>query len=143
MIKYQLNCASGHSFEGWFTNSVTFDEHIELGHITCPHCDSTDVTKALMAPNIATRSNKTDKEPVNLTNSKAAEVREMIRAVHKHLNTNAEYVGPQFAEEVRKIHGDEADKREIWGEATQEESRDLLEDGILIIPVPRLPDDHN
>jgi hypothetical protein len=67
----------------------------------------------------------------------------VVRRVRKHVEDNAEYVGPKFAEEARRIHNEEAEERGIYGEATLDEARELLEDGIEVMPLPALPEDAN
>jgi hypothetical protein len=66
-----------------------------------------------------------------------------LRKLRQHLTENADYVGPKFAEEARRIHYNEAEKRGIYGEASNEEARALKEEGIEFHPLPMLPEEHN
>lgn len=54
MIRYTLNCAQGHTFEEWFSNSADYDTKAEAKDIACPECGDKTVNKAIMAPNVAT-----------------------------------------------------------------------------------------
>jgi hypothetical protein len=157
MIRYALGCDQGHEFEGWFGNSAAFDEQAAGGLVICPICGSEKVNKLIMAPGVA----RTDRgeapapgsaavpaedgsaSPMALMSDKARELRGMIRALREHVAQNAENVGPRFAEEARKIHEGDAEARSIYGEATKEEARKLIEDGIPALPLPVLPDDRN
>ena len=71
------------------------------------------------------------------------EIVEVMRKVRKQVEENAEYVGPRFAEEARKIHYEESELRGIYGEASEEEVAELTEEGIDFLPLPRLPEDNN
>jgi hypothetical protein len=138
MIKYALLCADGHEFEGWFSSSNGYERQAEAGQIACPVCGGDKVSKGMMAPNIAT-SEKRD----GGGSPAPREVVEMLRAVRQHVVENADYVGPRFAEEARKIHFGETEPRGIYGEATVTEARALLDDGVEVCPLPKLPDEQN
>lgn len=157
MIRYQLICGNDHEFEGWFANSGAFDTQRAADHVSCPQCGSTNVTKALMAPNISVKTRQRDDSatttvaPSPQDDQSAASVGympnaehiEVLRKLREHVTENAEYVGPRFAEEARKIHHEETEARGIFGEATIAEAKDLLEDGIDVCPLPKLPEDNN
>jgi hypothetical protein len=138
MIKYTLLCSDGHEFEGWFPSSAGYERQAEAGQVTCPVCGGGKVSKAVMAPNIATSEKRSGGTPPI-----PREVVEMLRAVRKHVTENADYVGPKFAEEARKIHFGETDPRGIYGEATAAEAKALLNEGVEVCPLPKLPDDAN
>ncbi len=154
MIKYRLRCARGHEFETWFQNSAAFDKLAKRKQLSCATCGSDKVEKAIMAPRIA----KPGVVPSNKEQASVAPVAEAgqsddpqsgqaLRAAMKALRQtvigNADYVGPRFAEEARRIHDDEAPARGIYGEASLQEARELLEDGISILPLPPAADDSN
>lgn len=146
MIRYDLECANGHIFDGWFSDSGSFDKQAKAGVVECPACGTTDVHKTLMAPGIPAKSNtKSDSQPVmqNAPNTPAAELTDMIRKLRAHVEENSEYVGPRFAEEARKIHYEESEARGIYGEASLQEARELNEEGIEVQPLPLLPEEHN
>lgn len=146
MIRYDLECAEGHLFDGWFSDSASFDNQAEAGIVECPVCGTCDVHKTLMAPGIPAKSNgKPDAQPVmqNAAGTPAAELTQMIRQLRKHVEDNSEYVGPRFAEEARKIHYEESEARGIYGEASLEDARELSEEGIDVQPLPLLPEEHN
>ncbi len=147
MISFSLACEIGHVFDGWFRNGAAFEEQAAAGALACPVCGSQKVEKALMAPNIPAKANKKgDAETAvyaGTPDPKVKELIEQVRQLRQHVENTAEYVGDKFPEEARKIHYEEAEKRGIFGEASVEEARELLEEGVEVLPVPTLPEDHN
>ena len=161
MIRYRLKCSKKHEFEAWFGSSAAYDRQAKRGQVECPECGSKKVTKALMAPGVATRSKSGEsRELVPAVAAAGSELQrvgpeaaerallqrkflEVMREIRKEVESKAEYVGPRFAEEARKIHHEETEARGIWGEATIEEARELHEDGIDCLPLPPLPEDKN
>lgn len=141
MIRYALACEAGHAFESWFRDSDAFEKQAEAGLLSCPHCGSTRIAKQIMAPAVAMREEKP--APFAMMGEKEREMRALLRAFHDHLSANAEDVGSAFAEEARKIHYGESDERAIYGVASLPEVRELSEEGIPVMPVPRLPDEAN
>ena len=142
MIRYSLSCQTGHDFEAWFAGSGAFESQQAKGSIACPICGSTSVDKALMAPAVAT-SRKKDSVRLAANVPDQQETAAVLRKLREHLTENADYVGPKFAEEARRIHYNEAEKRGIYGEASSEEARALAEEGIDFHPLPMLPEEHN
>ena len=129
MIRFSLRCASGHEFEGWFRSGEGYEAQQKAGEIACPECGDTHVEKALMAPNIG-RSREA-RPPIS-----PAQLRAALVELRKQVESHCDYVGPQFAEEARRIHYGESDPRGIYGEATQNESRELAEEGIKFGTIP-------
>ena len=160
MIRFSLNCAHDHEFEGWFRSSDSFEEQVEAGAITCPVCGDTQVRKAVMAPAVVTRSGgrgrargeggdgaaagrevATAAAAAGLSpeQAKAAMMMQMLRKVREHVEQNFENVGPRFAEEARRIHYGESEARDIFGQASPAEAKELVEEGIQVRPLPDLP----
>ncbi|WP_438752114.1 DUF1178 family protein [Pararhizobium sp. O133] len=142
MIKYTLACDNGHSFEGWFSSSADFDRQADLGLVSCPACGSVSIGKELMAPSVST-ARKKDEAKVLMMDQARKEAVSKIRELVTSIRENAEDVGTKFPEEARKIHYGEAEQRGLIGQATVEEARELLDEGIEIAPLPVLPDDVN
>jgi len=147
MIHYDLICDKGHGFDGWFRNSAAYDEQAAKGLVSCSVCGSAKVEKQLMAPGIPTKSNRKDAAPKKMISGpvdpRLAVMMEMVREMRKHVEENAENVGDRFAEEARKIHYEEAEHRGIYGQASPDEAKSLIEEGIAVHPLPRLPEDGN
>jgi hypothetical protein len=152
MIRYALTCDKHHGFESWFKSSTAYDEQVARGLLVCPVCGSTKVEKALMAPTVARRERRSpaartpaaeDKSPVALISERERELRGKLKELRDELVKNADYVGPQFAEEARKMHYGEIEHRSIYGEASPEEAASLLDDGIEFHPLPYLPNERN
>jgi len=152
VIRYALTCDKRHGFESWFKSSTAYDEQVARGLLVCPACGSTKVEKALMAPTVARREPRSpaprtpageEKSPVALISERERELRSKLKELRDELIKNADYVGPQFAEEARKMHYGEIEHRSIYGEASPEEAASLLDDGIEFHPLPYLPNERN
>ena len=141
MIKFTLHCEQAHDFEGWFRNNEDFETQQKRGFVECPVCGSNKVAKALMAPAVSTARKQ---ESIALAmNEQQKQALAQLKAMADHIRANAENVGDKFAEEARRIHFGEVEARGIYGEATPEEARSLIEDGVEFMPLPVFPDDRN
>ena len=134
MIAYALRCHKGHEFDGWFRDSAAFDQQCRGGHLSCPSCNSVRIEKAIMAPAVSGTKNRTET---------AAQMRQFATGLRKYVQENADYVGPKFAEEARRIHYGETPERHIYGEATAEEAHELIEEGLDVAALPPDPDSAN
>lgn len=141
MIRYDLRCDGGHGFDGWFRSSADFDRHQGGGLLSCPHCGSAEIAKALMAPAVSTRE-ETSREVV-LLGDEEQKLRAMLKSVREEVTRNAENVGPRFAEVARKMHEGEMERASVYGRASSDEVRALAEDGVDFCPLPSLPDEGN
>ncbi|CAM3089851.1 hypothetical protein SAMN04488021_11281 [Paracoccus aminovorans] len=130
MIRYALRCDQGHDFDGWFRNSEGFDSLLDAGQVSCTHCGSVKVAKALMAPKVAQAR---DEEALTAPRDPREAALEALR---RHVEANSDYVGMSFAAEARAMHEGEAPARAIHGEAKLEDAKKLLEDGIPVAPLP-------
>src|SRR5215472_9443334 len=132
MILFTLRCAHGHEFEGWFRDGDGFEAQQKAGEIACPDCNNTSVEKAVMAPRVG-RS----REPVPAMSP--AQFRAALVELRRQVETNCDYVGNRFAEEARRIHYGEIDAHSIYGEASEDESRELADEGIDFGRIPWIP----
>ena len=130
MILFTLRCARDHEFEGWFRDGDTFEAQQQAGEIACPACGDRVIEKAVMAPRLG-RSR--DAHPPALD---PAKLRAALFELRRQVEANCDYVGNRFAEEARRIHYGEVDARGIYGEASEEESRELADEGISIRRIP-------
>lgn len=135
MIVFDLICSQEHTFESWFKDSDTFARQKRKKQVACPVCGDTKVEKALMAPNIAT-GRKKDATREKMVMAQAMKV---LTEMRKQVEQNCEYVGEKFADEALKIHHGETEKRDIYGEATEEEAAELEEEGVAFGRIPWLP----
>ncbi len=141
MIRFSLVCDATHEFEAWFRSSDDYDTQVKRGLVSCPVCHSQKVGKALMAPAVSTgRKRETMALAADAEQKRIAAA--MIELARK-MRENADYVGDKFAEEARKIHFGETEKRGIYGEATFEEVSALVDEGVDLLPLPPLPEDRN
>jgi hypothetical protein len=159
MIRYALNCEQGHAFESWFQNSAAYDKQAKCALVTCPICGSAEVEKAIMAPRLGRVEvagaeppaalpaipppAAPAKTPVAIMSPPERELRQKLKELRDHVTRNADYVGPRFPEQARKIHYGEIEHRSIYGEASPDEARELHEEGIEFHPLPLLPDEFN
>jgi hypothetical protein len=160
MILYRLRCSQGHEFDSWFKDSKTYERQEKKSLVGCAVCGDAKVTRALMAPRLGTKGNKkaTAVTPVEappaapppevqqaqqqmaaLTRQMPKELREALVKARSEIEKNCEHVGAKFAEEARKIHYGESDKRGIYGETSDKEAEELAEEGIEFGRLPWVP----
>ena len=159
MILYRLRCSKGHEFESWFKDSKTYDRQEKKSLIGCAVCGDVKVTRALMAPRLGTKGNKrktglpveapppapapqqqqAEQKMAALDKHMPKELREALLKVRAEVEKNCEHVGDKFAEEARKIHYGESEKRGIYGETTDDEAEALAEEGIEFGRLPWIP----
>src|SRR5256885_1737314 len=155
MILYQFNCDRQHSFEAWFKDGATADRQLKRKTVECPACGSVKVAKALMAPRIGKVAGKAaggEIAPIETpapapapvpeagkTATLPAEMRKALLEIRRQVESNCDYVGDKFADEARKIHEGESEARGIYGEATDAEHQELVEDGIDVARIPWIP----
>jgi len=158
VILYSLVCHKGHDFESWFANSAAYDKQVKRGLVSCPLCGSAKVEKAIMAPRLARKDKSTPilapaedsapaaaeaPTPVAMISPQEREFRKRLKELRDHLTANADNVGKKFPEEARKMHYGETEHRSIYGEASPQEAKELLDEGVELHPLPVLPDDRN
>ena len=140
MIKYNLECSCGKNFESWFQNSNEYEKLLKKNLITCYVCGSSKtVKKSLMAPSIATSKSSSTEKDSEQKKEFLKNVKSKIRELNDYVAKNAEYVGDKFVSEVRSIHYDKKQKRNIYGNATLEETKELQEEGIDVATIPWVP----
>jgi hypothetical protein len=133
MIKYDLRCDKDHTFEVWFRDSTTCDAQLVGGEVLCPQCASPHVQKALMAPSVAKSQSPESVQEQQLT---LAHQMHLLREMRRHVEANSDHVGADFPEEARRMHYGEAERRNIYGEADLTEAKELIDEGIDIMPLP-------
>lgn len=146
MIRYDLICDQGHSFDGWFSDSAAYDKQVKLKLVACSHCGSVKVEKQLMTPGVPTKANRKAEPSQRMAagpDPKLQAMMNMVREMRRHVEENSEYVGDKFADEARKIHYGETERRGIYGEATPDDAKSLIDEGVEVHPLPRLPEDGN
>ena len=163
MIRYALRCEHDHTFESWFSDSSAYEQQVKRRLVSCPACNSVKVEKAIMAPRIVSKKGRERAEPVPapaatetpavvetpqagatpLMMAQERELRAKLKELRDHIVKNADNVGEKFPNEARKMHYGEIEHRPIYGEASNEEARALIEEGVEVSPLPVLPDDRN
>ena len=130
MIVFNLNCSNcNFSFEGWFENTKDYNKQTKKGQVTCPSCNSIEIKKGLMAPNVAKKSNA---KITKRNKSIASNVKKLKKIIEKEFD----YVGDNFTEEAKKIKYGEVKERAIYGEASIEQTKELIDEDIDVLPLP-------
>jgi hypothetical protein len=167
MIRYALRCERGHTFESWFQDSAAFDAQVKRKLVSCPACESVKVEKAIMAPRVVAKKGRekvceraepaaavpeapapTPAEipaaaPTPLLLAQERELRAKLKELRDHIVKNADNVGERFPNEARKMHYGDIEHRPIYGEASPDEAKALIDEGVEVMPLPTLPDDRN
>jgi hypothetical protein len=156
MIRYSLRCDRDHAFESWFQSSAAYDSQVRRKLVTCPACGSAKVEKAIMAPRIVGKKGREKAAPApaaetvpavnestSLMMAQERELRAKLKELRDHIVKNADNVGERFPNEARKMHYGDIEHRPIYGEASPEEARSLIEEGVEVSPLPVLPEDRN
>jgi len=138
MILFDLRCHKGHVFEAWFRDGASADKQIAGRKVACPSCGAAKVQKAPMAPRIGKGESKAPAESKKMA-AMASMIRKELIELRAKVEANCDYVGERFAEEARKIHYGEAETRGIYGETSDEEARELIEEGVEFSKIPWLP----
>lgn len=155
MIHYQLRCSTDHGFDGWFKDSAAFDKLAKAGMVDCPVCGDTAVRRDLMAPAIAKLRTEAAPAPAPkeaeapsapapqaqaaTAGPMPAQILALLQRMRAEVEKNCDHVGRDFAEEARRMHRGESDRRGIYGEATAEEAESLADEGIEVGQIPWVP----
>ena len=132
MIKYILRCKNIHEFESWFSDSNEFDKLKKKNLISCIICGSQDIEKSIMSPRIINNSNNKNQ----LEEKKYSRIKKDLSKLRQFIETNFENVGDKFHSRVRSVYYDKKKNKNIYGTTTEEERKDLEEEGIPISTVP-------
>jgi hypothetical protein len=157
MIRYNLRCDRGHAFESWFQSSQAYESQEKRRLVNCPACGSAKVERAIMAPQIVSKKGRDSAAPpapapatdvtapasTPLLMAQERELRAKLKELRDHIVKNADNVGERFPNEARKMHYGDIEHRPIYGEASPQEARALIEEGVEVSPLPVLPDDRN
>ena len=156
MIRYSLRCERGHGFESWFQSSAAYEQQEKRGLVNCPSCGSAKVERAIMAPQIVSKKGRDIAAPAPapstdvtasgstpLMMAQERELRVKLKELRDHIVKNADNVGERFPNEARKMHYGDIEHRPIYGEASPDEARALIDEGVEVSPLPVLPDDRN
>lgn len=148
MIVFNLGCESGHQFEGWFGSTEDFDRQRDRGMLECPVCGVKAVSRLPSAPRLNLVSTgmaepageaKSQPQAASEESVSRARMQAAQTAFYQHLRQmldQSDDVGERFAEEARRIHYKETPERQIHGVATREETSELLEEGVAVLPLP-------
>jgi hypothetical protein len=139
MIKYLLKCQNKHEFESWFADSKEFEKLKKKNLIDCIFCQSKNISKSIMSPNISTKKKVTDKS----NNKEFSKIKKDLLKLRKFIEKNFEFVGDRFAKEVREVYYDNKKSKNFYGTVSREEKLELEEEGIDLVSVPWLKNKEN
>jgi len=139
MIKYILKCKNKHEFESWFSNSKEYEKLKKKKLIECIFCNSLDVNKSIMSPNVVGKNNNN-----NIRDSaEFIKIKKDLQIIKIFVEKNFEYVGDKFPREVREIYYDNKKKKNIYGTVSPKERKELEEEGIELASIPWIKDKKN
>ncbi|HTG39127.1 DUF1178 family protein [Sphingomonas sp.] len=143
MIVFDLRCGDGHVFEAWFASSAAYESQRADGLIACPLCEDSRIEKAVMAPNIAAKGNRSEMRatvpaPTDTPPSPEAvkAALETLAKIQAKALEKSRWVGTAFVDSARAMHLGEAPTQPIHGQATLADARALAEEGVSIAPLP-------
>ena len=160
MIKYKLKCKSiycseQNEFDGWFQSIEAFENQMQSGLINCPICGDDNIIKLLATPNVRKSKSKISKniefqnasgvsnsEKSYLGNEKIKNITTMLRTIKKEIQKNSMFVGDEFVSKARSMKEGKIKERPIHGHGTKKEVQELRDEGIDVVNIPWIPDDH-
>ena len=135
MIKYKLFCKDcSVNFDSWFSSSREFEKVKRLKLLNCIKCGSKSISKSLMAPNIMKTKNRSNL----IDSSKKLKIKNKLREYQKFIKNNFQYVGDNFTYEARSIHYGKKETKNIYGNASLQDIKELKEEGIDTDILPRV-----
>ena len=140
MIKYNLKCRHKHEFESWFLDSKEFEKLKSKNMIECTFCGTNVIEKSIMAPSVLSQEQK-QKNQKSIKYIK--KIQKDLLKMRNFVEKNFEYVGNNFPREVRNIYYDERKNKNIYGNATPEETQELEEEGIELTAIPWIDNKKN
>jgi hypothetical protein len=153
MIKYKLKCKSlycgeQNDFDGWFQNIEAFEKQMGLGLINCPICGTKNIVKSLTTPSlnkIQKNNKKINKEKIKkdvFGNQNSNNIKTILRTITKEIKKNSTFVGNDFTNQARSMKQGIIEEKSIYGHGTREEIEELKDEGIDVINIPWVPEDH-
>ena len=136
MIQYNLKCECGKIFDSWFLSSSEFDLLSKKNLLKCIYCNSSAISKSVMAPNLTNKSNNNKSNKVSKKTKLEKDITTQLMHIRKYIEKNCENVGKNFSREARNIHYDKKSSKGIYGKATPEETSELIEEGIDVATIP-------
>ena len=158
MIKYKLNCKSiycsgENEFDGWFKSIEAYENQKKQGLINCPICGSDKVVKSLTTPSLKTNKNKTSEDQTKtyktskskknfLARENLDNISTLLRTLKKEVQKNSSFVGNEFVSQVRSMKEGKIKEKPIHGHGTNKEIQELRDEGIDVLNIPWISDDH-
>ncbi|MDC0525182.1 DUF1178 family protein [Pelagibacteraceae bacterium] len=140
MIKYNLKCNHNHEFESWFSDSREFDKLKKKKLLECIFCNSKKINKSIMSPMIS--GVKKIDQNIDILQKNLKNEKNKLLQLRKFIEDNYDYVGKDFSKKVREVYYDKNSKKAVYGTTTQEERKELEEEGIDLISIPWVSKDN-
>ena len=143
MIKYNLKCHNNHEFESWFSESKEFEKLKKKKMLECIYCNSSNIKKNIMSPNVLnSESDKKKLNSIELNSKEITKIKKEFKKIKKFVETNFKYVGNKFTQEVKDIHYNNKKDKNIYGTTTQQERDELKEEGIELTTIPWIKEEN-
>jgi len=139
MIKYILKCHKDHEFESWFSDSKEFDNLKKKELLECIFCLSKKIDKSIMSPML---SGTKENNQIKIYDKNFQDEKKKLLKLRKFVENNFEYVGENFSKKVREVYYDKNNKKTIYGTTTQDERKELEEEGIDLLSIPWISKDN-
>lgn len=136
MIVFDLKCGGGHVFEAWFGSSGDYESQRERALIACPMCGDSAIDKAVMAPNVAAKGNRRSEAVPAAGKPDPKQLMAALAQVQAKMLEGSQWVGVAFADKARAMHLGEEAHAPIHGQASAEEAKALIEEGVAVAPLP-------
>ena len=140
MIKYNLNCEQEHEFESWFSDSKEFEKLIKKNLVECIYCKSKKIEKSIMSPKVSRLNSKKNFASVDQNELKT--IKKDLIKIRKFVEKNFRYVGSNFFKEVKEVHFNNKKSNHIYGVTTEDQRKELSEEGIELTTIPWLKKDN-
>ncbi|MDC0472905.1 DUF1178 family protein [Pelagibacteraceae bacterium] len=134
MIKYLLKCKNKHEFESWFADSSEYEKLKKKKLINCIYCESKFIEKSIMSPGVI--NSKAEVKKNLKTKENFRKIKKDLLKIREFVEKNFEFVGDNFAKEVRNIHYNETKNKNIYGTTSENEIKELEEEGIELTSIP-------
>ena len=140
MIKYNLNCEQEHEFESWFSDSKELEKLIKKNLVECIYCKSKKIEKSIMSPKVSRLNSKKNFASVDQNELKT--IKKDLIKIRKFVEKNFRYVGSNFFKEVKEVHFNNKKSNNIYGVTTEDQRKELSEEGIELTTIPWLKKDN-
>lgn len=136
MIVFDLRCGTGHVFEAWFGSSADYESQRERALIACPMCEDTTIEKAVMAPNVTAKGNRSGGTVAGNSTPDPKMILAALAQAQAKMLEGSKWVGVAFADKARAMHLGDEPHQPIHGQTSVADAKALIEEGVAVAPLP-------